>query len=181
MIRWVIRSSLKVRILVIAVVAAMAVSGMAVVRDLRVGDSFQSAPPKTEVQAASPAAAKDREGKDRRPREADDPGRAAGRVFQRIATFEVIGNDPAADRTDERVAEIVDATADGRTLVYTDSQGGQIGLLDIDDPANPTGLGVFPVALMFAPPMIDGECRSQPLLYVYQVRWKNIRGIACSQ
>ncbi len=80
----------------------------------------------------------------------DDGGRrGGGAVFERIATYEIITNslenEPGADRTAERVAEIVDATADGKTLVYADSEGEQVGLIDISDPANPVGLGVFPI------------------------------------
>ncbi len=73
--------------------------------------------------------------------------RSSGKVFKRISTFEVIGNalqnEPGAQRSDERVAEIVDATADGMTLVYSDSEGEQIGLLDISDPEKPVGLSVL--------------------------------------
>ena len=67
------------------------------------------------------------------------------RAFERIATFTIVNNDPGAERTDERVAEILDATADGKTLVYADSEGEQLGFLDISDPANPVGLGTVPV------------------------------------
>lgn len=75
---------------------------------------------------------------------------AAGRLsrsaqFERIATFEVIGNEAGAARTDERVAEILAASEDGLTLIYVDSVGGNLGFLDISDPANPAGLGVVPV------------------------------------
>ncbi|MGF1640446.1 MAG: esterase-like activity of phytase family protein [Rhodospirillales bacterium] len=77
---------------------------------------------------------------------ASSPAGAAGdRAFERIATVEVWRNDPAATRSKRRVAEIVDATPDGTTLVYTDSEGRQIGFYDITDPASPVGLGVFPV------------------------------------
>ena len=76
---------------------------------------------------------------------ANGSGSADGQSFARLATFEIVDNDPNADRSSERVAEIVDATADGQTLVYTDSEGEQIGLLDIADPANPRGLGVLSV------------------------------------
>ena len=61
--------------------------------------------------------------------------------FDRIASFPVYRNneDPAA----EAVAEIVAVTRDGRTLVYTDSEGDQIGFVDIADPANPQPAGTL--------------------------------------
>ena len=37
--------------------------------------------------------------------------------------------------------EIVDATEDGKTLVYTNSELGSIGFVDISNPSNPIGLG----------------------------------------
>jgi hypothetical protein len=39
--------------------------------------------------------------------------------------------------------EIIDATDDGLTLVYTDSPGGVIGAIDITDPTHLRGLGVM--------------------------------------
>ncbi|MGA0839856.1 MAG: esterase-like activity of phytase family protein, partial [Pseudomonadales bacterium] len=41
-------------------------------------------------------------------------------------------------------AEIVAASEDGRTLIYTDSPGEQIGFVDITDPGNPLALGTLP-------------------------------------
>jgi hypothetical protein len=38
------------------------------------------------------------------------------------------------------VAEIVDASPDGRTLVYTNATAGNVGIVDISDPAHPTSL-----------------------------------------
>ena len=79
----------------------------------------------------------------------DDDGGRSKQVFERISTYEIITNslenEPGADRTAERVAEIIDATEDGMTLVYADSEGEQIGFLDISDPRDPIGLGVFPI------------------------------------
>ncbi len=68
---------------------------------------------------------------------------AEAETFNRIATFNVVDNLPAdADPAVETVAEIVAATADGKTLVYTDSPGERIGLIDITDPAAPAPAGV---------------------------------------
>ena len=67
----------------------------------------------------------------------DGEGRGGGRghSFERVATFPVFENnaDPAA----ETVAEIVDVTPDGRTLVYTDAVQGVVGFVDIADPSDP--------------------------------------------
>lgn len=51
----------------------------------------------------------------------------AGGFFTRIATFKVNGAS----------AEIVAATADGRTLIYTNAGDGQVGFVDITNPASP--------------------------------------------
>ncbi|MGF1510314.1 MAG: esterase-like activity of phytase family protein [Myxococcota bacterium] len=65
------------------------------------------------------------------------------RSFRRIATFPVFVNN--ADIADETVAEIVDVTPDGRTLVYTDSELEALGLIDIRWPWNPQPLGTIPL------------------------------------
>ncbi|WP_119392631.1 esterase-like activity of phytase family protein [Taklimakanibacter lacteus] len=66
----------------------------------------------------------------------------AAEVFNRIATFHVVDNLPRdADPKKSTVAEIITATADGNTLVYTDSPGERIGLIDITDPKSPKPLG----------------------------------------
>lgn len=64
-------------------------------------------------------------------------GRAARPInsFVRVATFDVVG----------QVAEIVTATPDGRTLIYTDSKVGEIGFVDISHPAAPAADGTLPV------------------------------------
>ena len=64
--------------------------------------------------------------------------------FQRIAT---LGNylNNGEDGDEETVSEIVAATADGMTLVYTDAVRGTIGFIDITNPSNPQPLGTFPV------------------------------------
>ena len=60
--------------------------------------------------------------------------------FNRIASFMVAANTPDAEETS---AEIISATEDGMTLVYSDSPAGVIGFIDITDPANPVAAGVF--------------------------------------
>ncbi len=62
--------------------------------------------------------------------------------FNRIASFETTLNMAAGEDTSrETSAEIIDVTADGMTLVYTDSPLEAIGLIDITDPANPQPKG----------------------------------------
>ena len=82
-----------------------------------------------------------------RPAGADYGGRHGSHgkrpFFQRIATFSVYRNNE--DITQETVAEIVAATRNGRTLVYTDSKRGAIGLLDISYPHHPKPLGTVAV------------------------------------
>ena len=53
-------------------------------------------------------------------------------AFDPLSTFEVPG---------EGVAEIVSATPDGETLVYTDSDAGAVGFVDLSDAASPTLVG----------------------------------------
>ncbi|MAS60167.1 MAG: esterase-like activity of phytase family protein [Proteobacteria bacterium TMED51] len=60
-------------------------------------------------------------------------------TFNRIASFPTFLNN--AEPTSESSAEIISSTADGMTLVYSDSPQGVIGLVDITDPANPTAKG----------------------------------------
>jgi len=55
--------------------------------------------------------------------------------FVRAATFDVTGE----------VAEIVTVTADGNTLIYTDSEVGEVGFVDITDPASPAADGTLAV------------------------------------
>lgn len=62
--------------------------------------------------------------------------------FNRIASFPVVQNMAVGeDITRESSPEIIDATADGMTLVYTDSPLEALGLIDITDPANPAPKG----------------------------------------
>lgn len=60
-------------------------------------------------------------------------------AFNRIASFPTFLNN--ADAMAESSAEIISATADGMTLVYSDSPLEVIGLIDIADPANPVPKG----------------------------------------
>jgi hypothetical protein len=64
--------------------------------------------------------------------------RGRERSFQHVATFDVRLNG-------NEVAEIVDATADGRTLLYSDSATGSIGFVDVTDPASPQPAGSLAV------------------------------------
>ena len=61
---------------------------------------------------------------------------AAVPAFAPLATLNV---------PDGGVAEIVDATPDGRTLLYTDSDGRAVGLVDISDPAAPAQVARIPM------------------------------------
>ncbi len=71
-----------------------------------------------------------------------DPARAD--VFNRVASFHVVDNLPAgADPKAETAAEIIAATADGLTLVYTDSPGKRLGFIDITTPAAPKAAGTL--------------------------------------
>ena len=59
--------------------------------------------------------------------------------FNRIASFATFQNN--TDAAAESSAEIISATADGMTLVYSDSPLEVIGLIDITDPAAPAAKG----------------------------------------
>lgn len=70
-------------------------------------------------------------------------------MFNRIATFAVADNLPAdADRTKPTSSEIIAASEDGMTLVYSDSPFGAVGFIDITDPKAPKAAGTV---------KIDGE------------------------
>jgi hypothetical protein len=76
--------------------------------------------------------------------------------FNRIASFPVIENLPeGTDIATESSPEIIAATSDGNTLVYTDSPLGAIGMIDITEAADPRPLGVM---------MLDGEPTSVAVL-----------------
>lgn len=73
-------------------------------------------------------------------------GTAGAEAFNRIASFPVPANlpDDAAQDT-ETSAEIIAATDDGMTLVYSDSPLEAIGLIDLADPSSPAPGGVVSV------------------------------------
>lgn len=59
-------------------------------------------------------------------------------VFNRIATFEAASNVPAGRNVSKKsVAEIVAASPDGRTLVYTDGEQQGLGFINLANPAKP--------------------------------------------
>jgi len=66
--------------------------------------------------------------------------------FERVATFLVCEN-TSCDRAqvEATAAEIVAASRDGRTLVYTDSPNKALGFVDIGNPAKPKALGASPL------------------------------------
>ena len=68
------------------------------------------------------------------------PALAQDMSFNRIASFPVALNAPDAEETS---AEIIEASGDGMTLVYSDSPAGIVGFIDITDPANPVAAGAF--------------------------------------
>ncbi|WP_176559401.1 esterase-like activity of phytase family protein [Rubellimicrobium roseum] len=62
--------------------------------------------------------------------------------FDRVASFATpLNRAEGEDRAAESSAEIIAATDDGLTLVYTDSPLGALGRIDITDPAAPKPLG----------------------------------------
>ena len=65
-------------------------------------------------------------------------GAQAAENFNRIASFPVALNAPDAEGTS---AEIITATDDGMTLIYSDSPNGGIGFIDITDAAAPKAAG----------------------------------------
>lgn len=75
--------------------------------------------------------------------------------FQRVSTLANYRNNGAAKIGETTVSEIIAATHDGKTLVYTDSPGEQIGFVDITNPAQPEPTGVVP---------LDGEPTSVDVL-----------------
>ncbi|KAJ9444477.1 hypothetical protein DIPPA_26170 [Diplonema papillatum] len=81
--------------------------------------------------------------------------------FDRVASFPVcLQLDPSCNTDETTAAEIVAATRDGMTLVYTDSPGRRVGLVDITDPAKPEALGTIPM---------DGEPTSVAIVRGYAV------------
>lgn len=71
-------------------------------------------------------------------------GAATPSYFNRIANFAVCSQiEPTCNTDEETSAEIVAASQDGMTLIYTDSPLEQVGFVDITDPTAPTGLGTL--------------------------------------
>ncbi len=69
-------------------------------------------------------------------------GASAEMNFNRIASFATPDNmADGEDRARETSAEIIAASEDGMTLIYTDSPLGVVGLIDITDPKAPKALG----------------------------------------
>lgn len=63
--------------------------------------------------------------------------------FNRIASYPVCRQlDDSCNTDTETAAEIVTATQDGNTLIYTDSPGESLGFVDISTPDRPQGIGV---------------------------------------
>lgn len=66
----------------------------------------------------------------------------ADMAFNRIASFPVVANMAQGEDTSRETSpEIIAATADGMTLVYTDSPLGVLGMIDLSDPRAPAPLG----------------------------------------
>lgn len=76
-----------------------------------------------------------------------------GRTFQRVGTFANYRNN--SSMADQTVSEIVAATSDGRTLVYTDSPMGAIGFVDISNPAQPLPAGKIAFDAGHEPTSVD--------------------------
>jgi hypothetical protein len=67
---------------------------------------------------------------------------SAEMVLNRVASFATPANmAEGEDQARETSAEIISASEDGMTLVYTDSPLGVVGLIDITDPKAPKALG----------------------------------------
>ncbi|OHV76374.1 esterase-like activity of phytase family protein [Rhizobium sp. LCM 4573] len=67
---------------------------------------------------------------------------SAEQVFNRIASFPVASNLPAdKDKASTTSAEIITASEDGNTLVYSDAPGSSIGFVDITDAKAPKAGG----------------------------------------
>lgn len=82
------------------------------------------------------------------------PAALAEMNFHRIASFDTSTNLGATDKPDQETApEIIAATQDGMTLVYTDSPAERIGFVDIKDAANPKPAGF--ITLSGEPTSVD--------------------------
>ncbi len=72
---------------------------------------------------------------------------AAGPYFERVATLPVYATLPeGTDPKTATSAEIITATPDGMTLIFTDSPGKRIGFVDIADPTTPMPAARWPWA-----------------------------------
>lgn len=70
----------------------------------------------------------------------------AERSFKRVASFPVCAQVGSSCESDDvTAAEIVAASTDGMTLVYSNSPAGEIGFIDIADPAQPRPAGSLAV------------------------------------
>ncbi|TIU89312.1 MAG: alkaline phosphatase, partial [Mesorhizobium sp.] len=70
----------------------------------------------------------------------------ADMMFNRVASFAVAGNLPAdVEKTTPTSSEIITATEDGMTLVYSDSPLGAVGFIDITDPKAPKAGGIVKI------------------------------------
>ncbi len=79
-------------------------------------------------------------------------GDASG-LFWPVGTFDVMEGNGSS------VAELIDVTTNGKQLVYTDADNGDIGFVDISDPAHPMGEGTVdvggdPTSLVVLDPLI---------------------------
>ncbi|MDQ8182128.1 esterase-like activity of phytase family protein [Pelagicoccus sp. SDUM812005] len=80
----------------------------------------------------------DTPGQGENPDQPSQPGKKKKDYFTRIASFPVFLN---SDIDNETVSEIIAATKNGKTLVYTDAALEAIGFVDISDAHNPVPLG----------------------------------------
>jgi hypothetical protein len=93
--------------------------------------------------------------------------RAQGKAdwsFQRVGTFLNFTNAPFTEGT---VSEIVAATPDGRTVIYTDAERGTVGFIDITNPSRPAAAGALdlePVTGPNASPTSVAVLRNQYVL-----------------
>src|SRR5689334_25338224 len=70
----------------------------------------------------------------------------ADMMFNRIASFAVAENLPAdVEKTTETSSEIISASEDGMTLVYSDSPLGAVGFIDITDAKAPKAGGIVKI------------------------------------
>ncbi|HWS76278.1 MAG TPA: esterase-like activity of phytase family protein [Quisquiliibacterium sp.] len=78
---------------------------------------------------------------------APDPAPAPAEMsFKRVSSFAVCAQVGSSCETgDATAAEIVAASTDGMTLIYSNSPAGEVGFVDITDPANPKAAGSLKV------------------------------------